>query len=95
VSEGGGAGIASQHKVEQLQTVEELNAKLVMVLQKRDRAFEQVLSFPVASVLFKCPNSQLSRKHNFSQQSTVNSQQPTIISLVQPELISLAERSKE
>ncbi|MEG4234313.1 hypothetical protein QUA40_19760 [Microcoleus sp. Pol11C3] len=59
-----------------------------MVLQKRDRALEQVLSFPVASVLFKCPNSQLSRKHNFSQP-------PTIISLVPPELISLAERSKE
>ncbi|MEG4443033.1 hypothetical protein QUB47_10185 [Microcoleus sp. AT9_B5] len=72
VSEGGEAGIASQHEVEQLQTVEELKAKLVRVAQKRDRALEQVLSFPVAWVLFKCPNSQLSRNHNFSQQPTVN-----------------------
>ena len=47
MSEGGGAGIARQQEVEQLATVEELNAKLVMVLQKRDRAFEQVISFPV------------------------------------------------
>ncbi|MEG4346757.1 hypothetical protein QUB70_26285 [Microcoleus sp. A003_D6] len=59
MSEGGEAGIASQQEVEQLQTVEEINAKLVRVLQKRDRALEQVISFPVASVLFKCPNSQL------------------------------------
>jgi hypothetical protein len=42
VSEGGEAGIARQQEVEQLQTVGELKAKLVMVLFERDRAFEQI-----------------------------------------------------
>lgn len=42
VSEGGEAGIARQQEVEQLQTVGELKAKLVVVLEERDRAFEQV-----------------------------------------------------
>ena len=38
VSEGGEAGIARQKEVEQLQTVGELQAKLVAVLKERDRA---------------------------------------------------------
>ena len=42
VSESGEAGIARQQEVEQLQTVDELKAKLVMVLEERDRALEQV-----------------------------------------------------
>jgi cytochrome c556 len=42
MSEGGEAGIARQQEVEQLQTVDELKAKLVMVLEERDRALEQV-----------------------------------------------------
>ncbi|NJK69083.1 MAG: hypothetical protein HC941_23440 [Microcoleus sp. SU_5_3] len=42
VSGGGEAGIARQQEVEQLQTVDELKAKLVMVLEERDRALEQV-----------------------------------------------------
>jgi cytochrome c556 len=40
--EGGEAGIARQQEVEQLQTVDELKAKLVVVLEERDRALEQV-----------------------------------------------------
>ena len=42
VSENGEAGIARQQEVEQLQTVDELKAKLVMVMEERDRAFEQI-----------------------------------------------------
>jgi len=42
VSEGDEAGIARQQEVEQLQTVDELKAKLVAVLEERDRAFEQI-----------------------------------------------------
>ena len=42
VSEGGEAGISRQQEVEQLQTVDELKAKLVAVLAERDRALEQV-----------------------------------------------------
>jgi DNA repair exonuclease SbcCD ATPase subunit len=42
VSEGGEAGIARQQEVEGLQTVGELKAKLVVVLEERDRAFEQI-----------------------------------------------------
>ncbi len=42
VSEGGEAGIARQQEVEQLQTVGELKAKLVVVMEERDRAFEQI-----------------------------------------------------
>ncbi len=42
VSESGEAGIARREEVEQLQTVGELKAKLVVVLEERDRAFEQI-----------------------------------------------------
>ena len=42
VSEGDEPGIARQQEVEQLQTVGELKAKLVVVLFERDRAFEQI-----------------------------------------------------
>ncbi len=42
VSEGGEAGIARQQEVEGLQTVGELKAKLVMVMEERDRAIEQI-----------------------------------------------------
>ncbi len=42
VSENGEAGIARQQEVEQLQTDGELKAKLVAVLEERDRAFEQI-----------------------------------------------------
>ncbi|XZN90288.1 MAG: hypothetical protein ACM65M_22060 [Microcoleus sp.] len=42
VSEGEATGIARLEEVEQLQTVGELKAKLVMVLQERDRAIEQI-----------------------------------------------------
>ncbi|MDQ2100641.1 MAG: hypothetical protein QQW96_23725 [Tychonema bourrellyi B0820] len=42
VSEGDEAGSARQQEVEQLQTVGELKAKLVVVMEERDRAFEQI-----------------------------------------------------
>ncbi len=42
VSEGDEPGIARQQEVEQLQTVGELKAKLVVVMEERDRAFEQI-----------------------------------------------------
>ena len=42
VSEGDDAGISRQQEVEQLQTVGELKAKLVVVMEERDRAFEQI-----------------------------------------------------
>ncbi|MEG3840442.1 hypothetical protein [Microcoleus sp. herbarium14] len=42
VSENGEAGIARQQEVEQLQTDGELKAKLVAVLEERDRALEEV-----------------------------------------------------
>lgn len=42
VSEGEETGSARQQEVEQLQTVGELKAKLVVVMEERDRAFEQI-----------------------------------------------------
>ncbi len=42
VSENGEAGNSRQQEVAQLQTVDELKAKLVAVLEERDRAFEQI-----------------------------------------------------
>ncbi|WP_377477206.1 MAG: hypothetical protein P2A85_01755 [Microcoleus anatoxicus] len=42
VSEGEETGSARQQEVEQLQTVGELKAKLVVVMEERDRAIEQI-----------------------------------------------------
>ncbi len=42
VSEGEETGSTRQQEVEQLQTVGELKAKLVVVMEERDRAFEQI-----------------------------------------------------
>ena len=42
MSEGDDAGILRQQEVEQLQTVGELKAKLVVVMEERDRAIEQI-----------------------------------------------------
>ncbi len=61
VSEGDEAGIARQQEVEQLQTVDELKAKLVAVLEERDRAFEQIKQFAQALKLEEALHAETSK----------------------------------
>ena len=61
VSENGEAGIARQQEVEQLQTVDELKAKLVMVMEERDRAFEQIKQFAQALKLEEALHAETSK----------------------------------